>query len=92
MRMHRDLHVVVLTHRTIRTLCSTVRTLSEIRIPTEHAARAYGAIKGYGTLKKDEWRADGSWHGVIEMPAGAYAPLVEKLGEITRGTAEAKIM
>ena len=64
----------------------------EIRIPTEHAARAYGAIKGYGTLKRDEWRADGSWHGVIEMPAGAYAPLVEKLGEITRGAAEAKII
>jgi ribosome maturation protein SDO1 len=64
----------------------------EIRIPTEHAARAYGAIKGYGTLKKDEWRADGSWHGVIEMPAGAYAPLLEKLGEMTRGTAEAKII
>ena len=64
----------------------------EILIPTEHAARAYGAIKGYGTLKKDEWRADGSWHGVIEMPAGAYAPLLEKLGEITRGTAEAKII
>jgi len=64
----------------------------EIRIPTEHAARAYGSIKGYGTLKKDEWRADGSWHGVIEMPAGAYAPLVDKLGEITRGTAEAKII
>jgi ribosome maturation protein SDO1 len=64
----------------------------EIRIPTEHAARAYGAIKGYGTIKRDEWRADGSWHGVIEMPAGAYAPLVEKLGEITRGAAEAKII
>lgn len=64
----------------------------EVRIPTEHAARAYGAVKGYGTLKKDEWRADGSWHGVIEMPAGAYAPLLEKLGEITRGTAEAKII
>jgi ribosome maturation protein SDO1 len=64
----------------------------EIRIPTEHAAKAYGAIKGYGTFKKDEWRADGSWHGVMEMPAGAYAPLLEKLGEITRGTAEAKII
>jgi ribosome maturation protein SDO1 len=64
----------------------------EIRIPTEHAARAYGAIKGYGTIRKDEWRADGSWHGVIEMPAGSYAPLLEKLGEITRGTAEAKII
>lgn len=64
----------------------------EVRIPTEHAARAYGMIKGYGTLKKDEWRADGSWHGIIEMPAGAYAPLLEKLGEMTRGTAEAKII
>ena len=64
----------------------------EIRIPTEYAARAFGAVKGYGTLKKDEWRADGSWHGVIEMPAGSYAALLEKLGEITRGTAEAKII
>jgi ribosome maturation protein SDO1 len=64
----------------------------EIRIPTEHAARAYGAVKVYGTIRKDEWRADGSWYGVIEMPAGSYAPLLEKLGEITRGTAEAKII
>jgi ribosome maturation protein SDO1 len=64
----------------------------EIRIPTEYAARAYGAVKGYGTIRKDEWRADGSWHGIIEMPAGSYAPLLEKLGEITRGTAEAKIV
>jgi ribosome maturation protein SDO1 len=64
----------------------------EISIPTEYAARAYGAVKGYGTIRKDEWRADGSWHGVIEMPAGSYAPLLEKLGEITRGTAEAKIV
>jgi len=64
----------------------------EIRIPTEHAARAYGSIKGYGTLKKDEWRADGSWHGVIEMPAGSYQPLLDKLGDITRGSAEAKII
>lgn len=64
----------------------------EISIPTEYAARAYGAVKGYGTIRKDEWRADGSWHGVIEMPAGSYAPLLEKLGEVTRGTAEAKIV
>jgi len=64
----------------------------EISIPTEYAARAYGTAKGYGTLKRDEWRADGSWHGVIEMPAGSYRPLLEKLGEITRGAAEAKIV
>jgi len=64
----------------------------DVRIPTEHAARAYGVVKGYGTIKREEWRADGSWHGIIEMPAGAYGPLLEKLGEITRGSAEAKIV
>ncbi|MEM2103210.1 MAG: ribosome assembly factor SBDS [Candidatus Bathyarchaeia archaeon] len=64
----------------------------EVHLPTEYAARAYGAVKGFGTIKREEWRADGSWHGVIEMAAGSYAPLLEKLGEITRGTAEAKIV
>ena len=64
----------------------------EVRLPTEHAARAYGAVKGFGTIKREEWRSDGSWHGVIEMAAGSYAPLLEKLGEITRGSAEAKIV
>jgi len=64
----------------------------EVHLPTEHAARAYGAVKGFGTIKREEWRADGSWRGVIEMVAGSYAPLLEKLGEITRGSAEAKIV
>jgi len=63
-----------------------------VRIPTEYAARAYGAIKTYGTIKHEEWRGDGSWQGTIEMPAGSYASFLNKLGDVTKGNGEAKIV
>lgn len=63
-----------------------------VRIPAEYAAKAYGTVKGFGTIKREEWRADGSWYGMLEMPAGLYGPLLEKLGEVTKGNAEAKIV
>ncbi|MEM2119261.1 MAG: ribosome assembly factor SBDS [Candidatus Bathyarchaeia archaeon] len=63
-----------------------------VTIPAQYSAKAYGSIKGFGTIKREEWRADGSWYGVLEMPAGLYASLIEKLGEITKGNGEAKII
>ena len=63
-----------------------------VHVPAEYAAKAYGYVKGVGTLKREEWCADGSWAGVIEMPAGVYGPFLEKIGEITKGNAEAKIV
>lgn len=63
-----------------------------VRIPATYSARAYGAVKNVGELKQDEWRPDGSWQGVIEMPAGAYASFLNKLGDVTKGTGEAKIL
>ena len=61
-------------------------------IPAEHSSRAYGAIKTFGTIKREEWRADGSWYGIIEMPAGSYASFLNKLREVTKGSGEAKIV
>ena len=63
-----------------------------VHIPAECAARAYGTVKGFGTIKREEWRGDGSWYGVIEMSAGLYGPFLEKIGEITKGRAEAKML
>jgi ribosome maturation protein SDO1 len=62
-----------------------------VRIPPEYASKAYGSIKGFGTIKREEWRPDGSWVATVEMPAGLYGPFLEKLGELTKGAAEAKI-
>ena len=51
-----------------------------------------GAIKGYGTITREEWQADGSLVAVVEMPAGLYGPFVERLGKITQGTIQTKVM
>jgi ribosome maturation protein SDO1 len=63
-----------------------------VRVPAEYSAKAYGSIKSFGEIKQEEWRADGSWYGIIEMPAGAYASFLNKLGDITKGNGEAKIL
>jgi ribosome maturation protein SDO1 len=63
-----------------------------VRVPPEHAGKVYGAIKGFGLIKHEEWRADGSLYAVVELTAGLYGPFLEKLGEMTRGSAEAKMV
>jgi ribosome maturation protein SDO1 len=63
-----------------------------VRVPAEYSARAYGSIKNFGEIKQEEWRADGSWYGIIEMPAGAYASFLNKLGDVTKGSGETKIL
>jgi ribosome maturation protein SDO1 len=63
-----------------------------VRVPAAYSARAYGAIKNFGEIKQEEWRGDGSWYGIIEMPAGAYASFLNKLGDVTKGTGETKIL
>jgi len=63
-----------------------------VKIPAQYASRAYGTVKTLGTIKREEWRGDGSWYGELELPAGAYASLLNKLGDATKGSGEAKII
>ncbi len=63
-----------------------------VTIPVQYAARAYGSIKNFGELRSEEWRADGSWCGIIELSAGAYSSFLNKLGNITKGNGETKII
>jgi len=63
-----------------------------VKIPAQYSARAYGAVKTLGTIKREEWRGDGSWYGEIELPAGSYASLINRLGDVTKGSGEAKII
>jgi len=62
------------------------------RIPSEYVGRAYGALRSFGTIKNEVWLSDGSLSVVLEMPAGLYGPFLEKMGEITRGNIEVKIL
>lgn len=68
----------------------TERVSVEVSVPPQYAAKVYGTLKGFGRIKHEEWRADGSWYGVLEMPAGLYGPFLEKIGEGAKGKAEVK--
>jgi ribosome maturation protein SDO1 len=63
-----------------------------IKIPAPYAVKAYGTVKTLGTIKREEWRSDGSWYGELELPGGSYASLLNKIGDITKGSGEAKII
>jgi ribosome maturation protein SDO1 len=63
-----------------------------IRIPPEHTGHAYGQVRSVGDLIKDEWQTDGSWIGVIEIPAGAQGDVYDVLNKATKGTVETKIL
>jgi len=63
-----------------------------VKVLAEYAAKGYGAIKGYGTISREEWQADGALVAVVEMPAGLYGPFIERLGKVTQGTIQTKIL
>ena len=63
-----------------------------VKVLAEYAAKAYGTLKNYGTITREEWQADGALVAVIEMPAGLYGPFVERLGKIIQGTIQSKIL
>ncbi|MGQ9542860.1 MAG: ribosome assembly factor SBDS [Candidatus Bathyarchaeia archaeon] len=63
-----------------------------VKISAEHAAKAYGALKSFGSIIIEEWHSDGSWSGTVEMPAGLYGPFVEKIGKLTQGTVQIRML
>lgn len=63
-----------------------------VKVFPEHAAKAYGSIKGFGTITKEEWQADGSLVALLEMPAGLYGSFIDRIGKLTQGTVQTKVL
>jgi ribosome maturation protein SDO1 len=63
-----------------------------IKIPPEYAGKAIGCVKEYSDLERNEWQSDGSWIGIIGLPAGLHAAFLERIGKITRGNYQTKIL
>jgi ribosome maturation protein SDO1 len=56
------------------------------------ALKSYSIVKANGTIILDEWKKDGSWHGVVEMPAGMTEEFFAKINKATKGDAEMNIV
>lgn len=63
-----------------------------IKLPGTEYARAYGVIKDTGRMLKEEWQSDGSWIGLLEIPAGIQLDLIDKVQAKTKGQADIKVV
>jgi ribosome maturation protein SDO1 len=82
-------NVVVEALRRILPLKSEVSRLS-VTVPSQFSAQSYSVFKATGNLKGEQWLTDGSLRVIIEMNAGMKASFIDRIGSITRGSADIK--
>jgi len=62
-----------------------------IKIPPEFSGKAGSTVRSFGTLIKEEWKGDGSYFCLIEIPAGIQQDIYDRLNNLTRGQVEVKV-
>ncbi len=67
-------------------------TTVEVTLSATNAAKAYGMLQSFGTLKNEAWLNDGSFKGNLELPAGMVNDLIDKLNASTQGSAQVEIL
>lgn len=68
------------------------KTKVAVKLLPSDAGRTYGEVRSFGTILQEEWQSDGSWIGVVEVPAGLQGEFIDRLNERTQGTAEIRIL
>lgn len=63
-----------------------------IKIPSQYIGKAYGTVRNYGVLEREDWQSDGSWIGIVRLPAGMQTDFYDKLNDITKGDVETRIL
>lgn len=62
-----------------------------IKIPPSFAGKAGSVVRSFGTLIREEWAKDGSYIGLIEIPAGMQPDVYNRLNDLTHGQVEVKV-
>jgi len=63
-----------------------------VKIPPAYAPKAYGEIATFGKLQKEQWQNDGSWIGVVRLPAGLQNEFYGLVNRLSKGDAETKLL
>lgn len=66
------------------------KTKVAIRLKGDDYGKCYDDLIHFGIVEKEEWQADGSWIGLMEIPAGLITELTSKLNSKTKGNAAVK--
>jgi ribosome maturation protein SDO1 len=73
--------------RRILALKSEILLLT-VTVPSQFSTQCYNLLKTAGTFKGDHWLADGSLQVMLEINAGMKGSLLDRIGSISRGTAQ----
>jgi len=63
-----------------------------VKIPAEYAPKAYGEISAFGKVLREAWQNNGSWIGVVKIPAGMQNDFYSLINRLTKGEAETKLL
>ena len=63
-----------------------------VRIPSQYIGKAYGTARSFGVLEREDWQSDGSWIGIVKIPAGMQTDFYDKLNDVTKGNVETRIL
>ena len=69
----------------------TENIILEISVPAQFVAQSYTVLKSTGSLKKEDWQSNGSLKAILEIPAAARPNVIDRLGAITKGTANVEV-
>jgi ribosome maturation protein SDO1 len=61
-----------------------------ITVPPQFAAQSYSVLKSTGDLLSEEWLADGSLRAMIDINASLRGQFLDRLGAVTKGSAQVK--
>jgi ribosome maturation protein SDO1 len=63
-----------------------------VKIPSLYIGKAYGVARGFGVLEREDWQSDGSWVGIVRIPAGMQTDFYNRLNDVTKGNVETRIL
>jgi ribosome maturation protein SDO1 len=63
-----------------------------VKVSGDMYGKIYGELSKMGTLLQEEWQKDGSWIGVVEIPAGMQGEFLDMLNKKTHGNVQTKIL
>lgn len=63
-----------------------------VKISSQYIGKAYGIARNFGVLEREDWQSDGSWVGIIRIPAGMQTDFYNKLNDVTKGNVETRIL
>ena len=61
-----------------------------VTVPPQFAAQSYSILKSTGDFKGEEWLSDGSLRAIVEMNAGMKGQFLDRMGSVTKGSAQVK--